>query len=403
MTVHERVASDIPGLDCEPALNDNYFIKLPLVSIVFRGDTSRPFMSGALSSIVGIDLFSGAGGMTLGAKQAGIKVAWAIESDPNAAATYLTNHPEISLVQGDIRSVTSVEVPKSAMTVLFGGPPCQGFSTSNQRTRNSDNERNWLFEEFFRVAEIVGPEWIVFENVRGVVDTERARYVKAVFARLLKMRYVFAYSLLNAADYGVPQERHRFFIVANRLGFMPLMPRATIGKKCTVREAISDLPKLRNGAALDLMKYPTSAAASYAKKLRESLKECSGNIVSKNAPHIVERYKHVPQGGNWEDIPKSMMSNYAEVERCHTGIYRRLKWDCTSVVIGNFRKNMLIHPAQNRTLSVREAARIQSFPDCYKFQGTIGLQQQQVGNAVPPLLAKAVFRSIMEQSRDALS
>ena len=113
---------------------------------------------------------------------------------------------------------------------------------------------------------------------------------------------------------------------------------------------------------------------------------------------ILERYKYIPQGGNWENIPNRLMKNYADKSRCHTGIYRRLKEDEPSVVIGNYRKNMLIHPTEDRGLSVREAARLQSFPDWFKFKGTIGSQQQQVGNAVPPLLAKAVFTSLMSQT-----
>jgi DNA (cytosine-5)-methyltransferase 1 len=129
--------------------------------------------------------------------------------------------------------------------------------------------------------------------------------------------------------------------------------------------------------------------------MRGDLIKCSNNLVTGNAPHIIERYKHIPAGGNWEDIPKRLMSNYTDVQRCHTGIYRRLRHDEPSVVIGNFRKNMLIHPNKHRGLSVREAARLQSFPDSFRFHGSIGFQQQQVGNAVPPLLAKAVFRQIL--------
>jgi DNA (cytosine-5)-methyltransferase 1 len=119
--------------------------------------------------------------------------------------------------------------------------------------------------------------------------------------------------------------------------------------------------------------------------------------VSRNSQPVLERYAHIPQGGNWEDIPESLMKNYTDRSRCNTGIYHRLTADAPSVTIGNYRKAMLIHPWKDRGLSVREAARIQSFPDSYEFMGSIGFQQQQVSNAVPPLLAKAVFEMIVEK------
>jgi DNA (cytosine-5)-methyltransferase 1 len=175
-------------------------------------------------------------------------------------------------------------------------------------------------------------------------------------------------------------------------------PKPTAKKYLTVKDAISDLPELDNGDASDIKGYSLTAKSAYAKTMRGKLKQCGNNVVTNNAPHIVERYSHIPQGGNWEDIPKRLMKNYTDVSRCHTGIYRRLKEDEPSVVIGNFRKNMLVHPWENRGLSVREAARLQSIPDWFRFTGSIGFQQQQVGNLVPPLLARAVFEEIFNQA-----
>jgi DNA (cytosine-5)-methyltransferase 1 len=162
----------------------------------------------------------------------------------------------------------------------------------------------------------------------------------------------------------------------------------------TVSEAIHDLPNLRNGAAIDLLPYKLAAGTAYARLMRGHMKTCHNHLVTRNSSLVLERYRHVPQGGNWEHIPNRLMRNYHNRNQCHTGIYHRLRSRTPSVVIGNFRKNMLIHPTQHRGLSVREAARLQSFPDSYIFQGSIGFQQQQVGNAVPPLLAKAVFAAI---------
>ncbi|MCO5966099.1 DNA cytosine methyltransferase [Sinorhizobium meliloti] len=344
--------------------------------------------------MIGIELFAGAGGMSLGATMAGVEVKVAVEIKPSTAATFKTNHPATVVLQKDIREVLEFDVPVQAHDlILFGGPPCQGFSTSNQRTRNRENSNNWLFREFLRVLALTKPKWVVFENVAGILQTERGSFVSTLCEELKALGYASSYALLDAALFGVPQKRTRFFLVAVRGRNAPELNRMvpTHPEPLTVADAISDLPSLPNGHAVDEMVYRGAATTPYAKALRGSLKKCSGHLVSNNASHIIERYPHIPQGGNWQDIPEELMSSYADRMRCHTGIYRRLSERNPSVVLGNYRKNMLIHPTEHRGLSVREAARLQSFPDTYKFVGSIGQQQQQVGNAVPPLLAKAVF------------
>jgi DNA (cytosine-5)-methyltransferase 1 len=349
----------------------------------------------------GIDLFSGAGGMSEGALQCGIDVKYAVEKDIHAAATFALNHKSTSLFNRDIRSVQASDFPKldrKSSTVLFGGPPCQGFSTSNQTNRNADNEKNWLFKEYLRIARLTRPDWIVFENVKGLAETEGGFFLDSVLKGMKKLGYVTSTFVLNSADYGVPQRRNRLFIVGSLHGINVAEPPKK-RKTVTVFDAISDLPDLENGAFSDVLPYGSDRPPAYARKARGRLAACDGHLVTRNAPHIVERYAHIPPGGNWEDIPRRLMENYADVERCHTGIYRRLKWDEPSVVIGNFRKNMLIHPVKNRGLSVREAARLQSFPDRFRFRGSIGFQQQQVGNAVPPALAKALFETILKNHK----
>ena len=240
----------------------------------------------------------------------------------------------------------------------------------------------------------VRPDWIVFENVKGLIETESGFFLEAVLDGFKKLGYTTSHFVLNSADFGVPQKRNRLFIVGSLHGIEIDKPKPTTIEHITVREAISDLPELDNGDATDIKAYPKAAQTAYAKSMRGTLQQCSNNVVTNNAPHIIERYAHIPQGGNWVDIPKRLMQNYTDVTRCHTGIYRRLKEDEPSVVIGNFRKNMLVHPWKNRGLSVREAARLQSIPDEFRFTGSIGFQQQQVGNLVPPLLAKAIFAQI---------
>lgn len=348
--------------------------------------------------MIAIDLFAGAGGMSTGAMQAGIDVKFAVESDKYAASAYHKNHPQCEIFVGDIRSLPSQQIKRiphgSDGTVVFGGPPCQGFSYSNTRTRHEDNENNWLFKEFVRVVKIWQPDFIVFENVQGITNTAGGMFLDIILDQFARLKYTLSYGILNALDFGVPQNRSRFFLIGYRANKEVNLPQKTRTLPIAVKDAINDLPNLNNGAATSWLPYGDIPPSRYAKKLRKRLAECSSHLVTKNTGEVIRRYRFVPPGGNWENIPPRLMKNYKDRQRCHTGIYHRLRYDRPAVVIGNYRKNMLIHPSEDRGLSVREAARIQSFPDSSEFAGSIGFQQQQVCDAVPPLLAKAVFKQL---------
>lgn len=350
--------------------------------------------------MIAIDLFAGVGGMSTGAAQAGIDVKFAVESDQYAACAYRNNHPHCEIFVDDIRRLPSEkirQVPRgSDGTVVFGGPPCQGFSYSNTRTRGIKNKNNWLFDDFVRVVKIWQPDFVVFENVRGIVDTAKGTILDTIIDRFDLLGYTINCGILNALDFGVPQRRNRFFLIGSRDNKKIELPQPTLSPTTTVKDAIADLPHLVNGTTKSWLPYGNIPPSIYAKELRQGLVGCSSHLVTKNNDEVIRRYRFVPPGGNWENIPLKMMKNYKDRNRCHTGIYHRLRYDHPSIVIGNYRKNMLIHPSQDRGLSVREAARIQSFPDSYEFAGSIGFQQQQVGNAVPPLLAKAVFRQLQD-------
>ncbi|MCC5968318.1 MAG: DNA cytosine methyltransferase [Pararhodobacter sp.] len=348
--------------------------------------------------MIGVELFAGAGGLSLGAENAGLKVAVAVEKAPAAASTYRANHPHVRLLCDDIRAVdpATLGLPSEGL-ILFGGPPCQGFSTSNQRTRGKENDNNWLFEEFLRFVQILEPEVVVFENVAGIVHTSTGYFLGELVRRLEHLGYNVSYSVLDATRSGVPQRRNRFFCVGCKSKVIKISNNLGRESFVTVEEAIHDLPALQVGNMNNVLPYACLPKSEYAKMLRGDNTVCSGHLVTKNAGHIVERYAHIPPGGNWSDIPPELMGSYKDVTRCHTGIYKRLNFSEPSVVLGNFRKNMLIHPSEDRGLSVREAARIQSFPDSYTFSGSIGQQQQQVGNAVPPLMAETVFNEIFCQ------
>lgn len=389
----------------------------PIAEYCSQPKAIKPLDIGVRPQPIAIDLFSGGGGMSLGFKKAGFQVVQAIESDSKAGATYLHNNPDVDFILKDIKKVD----PKSCLerlalrpgdvTVLVGGIPCQGFSESNRRTRNAKNPNNHLYKRFIRFIDAMQPAWFVMENVAGLRTMEQGLILKRIIQAAKAIGYEVKWQELNAADFGVPQVRRRIFVIGTRIGSPIPFPEPTYGRQkvpVTVRQALGDLPKLRNGAIIDFKPYSKSGKCltKYQRKMRASMNgtgKVQGNFVTRSADVIIKRYRHIRAGGNWEDIPTDLMQNYQDSSRCHTGIYHRLEWDKPSKVIGNFRKNMLIHPQQHRGLSVREAARLQSFPDDYEFLNSIGFQQQQVADAVPPLLAEAVARRLLAEDQKAQS
>lgn len=348
--------------------------------------------------MIGIELFSGPGGMGLGAKKAGVNVVMAVEKDPHAAETYLSNNKETSVVVEDIRNITDFKINRNGdQLVLFGGAPCQGFSNSNRKTRTIKNPKNWLFEYFIKTAENLRPDWVVMENVPGLGNMKKGFFLEKICNQLHGIGYTPTFKILNAVDFGVPQKRERLFIVASLNGIAFEFPEGNFkDTHVTVLEAIGDLPKLKNGSKKDKLPYSSSPLSEYARKMRGRKRLAIQNFVSKNSEMVLKRYPHIRQGGNWKDIPSELMSNYKDFNRCHHNIYRRLNLSEPSPVIANYRKSMVVHPIENRGLSLREAARLQSFPDNYKFYGPLISIQQQVGDAVPPLLAESVFTKLLE-------
>lgn len=353
----------------------------------------------------GIDIFSGAGGLSLGAQWAGINVTTAIEINDSAADTYQLNHKDAKVVRADIRTLNPQDYvnENGPVFIIMGGPPCQGFSLSNTMHRDMTNPQNYLFKEFVRFVKVIRPKWFLFENVYGITNIEHGKVEKYIQKCFEDLEYIVKPKVLWANEYGVPQRRNRFFMVGNRLGIDFEFPEPTHTEEnfVTVADAISDLPILSNGDHIESEPYTKKAseASEYARLMRKGSKTAKQNYVSRNNDLVIKRYHYIRPGGNWRSIPEKLMKNYSDKSRCHSGIYKRLKADEPSVVISNYRKSMLIHPNQDRGLSVREAARIQSFPDKFIFKGPLTHIQQQIGNAVPPLLAKAVFNKILSYSK----
>ena len=233
--------------------------------------------------------------------------------------------PTISVFEGDIRTLKALPPkPNRARTIIFGGPPCQGFSTSNQRTRTLDNADNWLYREFARVVEMWGPDWVVMENVRGIMETASGAFYRSAVEALEALGYSTSSRVLNAVHFDVPQNRSRAFIVGSRSGEVPF-PTPTTTEAISVGSAIDDLPELDSGATTDTLPYRKPAETEYAEELRMGKATVSGNLVTRNAPYVLERYSHVPMGGNWRDIPPRLLANYRNPQRCHTGIYKEAR------------------------------------------------------------------------------
>lgn len=373
-----------------------------------------------------VDLFAGAGGLSCGLEMAGFRPLLALDANPTYLSTYAHNHPGVPAVANDIRALDAAEVRKltglapGELDLMAGGPPCQGFSI-NAPIRSLDDQRNHLFKEYLRIAEVLRPKAILIENVPGLVSLGRGSVVKAITAFLQGMGYSVGHRILFAGHYGVPQLRFRMvFIalrgcedvsfpspthaaeaVANFAGARELCQRtlpllsSELKASTTVWDAISDLPPLTPGEALGESGYPTSPQSRYQEALREGSAVLTNHACAKLGKVNLDRLKHIPQGGSWRDIPFDLLP--AGLKRArrsdHTKRYGRLHPEemCSTILTkcdphwGSF-----FHPFQDRALSVREAARIQSFPDRYHFLGNLTQQYEQVGNAVPPLLAKAL-------------
>lgn len=352
-----------------------------------------------------VDIFSGAGGMSVGAVMAGISPILAVEFDKYAAQTYEANHKKTKILPFDIKTVNPLDHTDKYPFILFGGPPCQGFSVANTKTRNLKNPNNWMFQEYLRFVKDLEPEWFLFENVVGFKSFNKGQFAIEVEKALITLGYETNSAVLNAADFGVPQDRKRFFIAGHRLDKggvkFDFDALEKVKRKVTVGEALKDLPSLMNGDKIEHTNYRPNITNAYIKLIRGKSKHAQQNFVTENKAHIIDRYRVIKQGENWKAAKHNgLLTTYSNTKHTHSGIYKRLEEHKPAVTIANYRKSMLIHPHEDRGLSLREAARLQSFPDNFIFKGSLSFQQQQVGNAVPPILAKVIFKQIIKYKED---
>ena len=356
-----------------------------------------------------LDLFCGCGGLSLGFKMAGMHPVAGIDINKSAIETYRLNFEGTRAICADILSMDKTAILEDLgdiadIDVIIGGPPCQGFSNANKNYVVLNDPRNKLFFEFVKFVELVNPRIVLIENVPQIITKDKG-FAKARITQIFEdLGYCVTNAILDASEYGVPQKRLRnFFIITRNTPF----DMASINKAAehiTVKEAIEELYPFESGVE-DFRELNLPPKTKYQHYLRGKDNKVYNHDIHYPAAIQQKRISFVPQGGNWRYVPEELWETKRTTQtgrtNRHSSAYKRLKEDDVSVTIdaGNQHSNYY-HPIFNRIPTVREAARIQSFPDDFIFKGIMTEQYLQVGNAVPPLLAKAIGESIIKRLDD---
>ena len=392
-----------------------------------------------------LDLFAGAGGLSLGFEQAGFHVHTAIECDAWAAETLRRNHTRTQVVQKDIAEITDKEVRALSSAVRYvgviGGPPCQGFSHSNIVKRDPRDPRNSMFQHFARFVSLIRPDFFLIENVPGLLRTNLATgqpAIEVIDQCFRDIGYRTHRCLLGAEAFGVPQIRERLFILGTlgcalehpmpspthsgvAQGQLPLLGASDQSLEAiTLWDAISDLPDLEAGEGSSPSRYTGLPETEYQRAMRNGSEALWNHVAMKHTKRIVERFKQISFGESQSDVvdeyaPRVRSNGHLISRKRYDQNNRRLHPDRPSHTIpASFYANF-VHPFQHRNFTPREGARLQSFPDTYVFCGKPTVvshklltregrmaerhlcQYAQIGNAVPPILARAVAANIAKQ------
>lgn len=347
-----------------------------------------------------IDLFAGCGGFSCGFERAGYNIISAVEYDKNIAKSYENNHKNVNVIADDIKNVDNNETFKlGSADIIIGGPPCQGFSMAGARNRNGfmDDPRNYLFKHYFNVVKIVRPKIFILENVKGILTLKKGEIFKEI-KRLFEdpnnfdgRPYKIQYKVVKAKEYGIPQNRERVIIVGSLIDFNLedeiektkkeiLKDNPTFFDNVTVWDAISNLPSPTEDGSVEVIKFESN----YQDFLKSNNKIVQNHYKTKHNKKAIERMEKIKINENYTSLNE-------DIKSIHSGSYGRLDPNGIAPTVttrfdtpsgGRF-----IHPFENRTLTAREAARIQSFPDDFEFYGTKSCVCTQIGNAVPPKLA----------------
>ena len=347
-----------------------------------------------------IDLFAGCGGFSCGFERAGYNIISAVEYDKNIAKSYENNHKNVNVIADDIKNVDNNETFKlGSADIIIGGPPCQGFSMAGARNRNGfmDDPRNYLFKHYFNVVKIVRPKIFILENVKGILTLKKGEIFKEI-KRIFEdpnnfdgRPYKIQYKVVKAKEYGIPQNRERVIIVGSLIDFNLedeiektkkeiLKDNPTFFDNVTVWDAISNLPSPTEDGSVEVIKFESN----YQNFLKSNNKIVQNHYKTKHNKKAIERMEKIKINENYTSLNE-------DIKSIHSGSYGRLDPNGIAPTVttrfdtpsgGRF-----IHPFENRTLTAREAARIQSFPDDFEFYGTKSCVCTQIGNAVPPKLA----------------
>ena len=389
-----------------------------------------------------LDTFAGAGGFSLGFEQAGFEVVGAIESDSWATDTFKFNHPDSVVIKGSIEEISNKELKKAFKgiepDVVLGGPPCQGFSVCTRKNNDPKDPRNSLFEEFLRVGKVFDPSVMIMENVPNLIKARTSTgelVLEIIESELRKIGYHVYSTILEAVHYGVPQIRKRLVIVASKIALVTPFPEPThallgaeidlfgnsLDRTPNVWDAISDLPTINAREGAEVMEYKDDAKTDYQRLMRVGARpKLYNHLAMKHGKRMVERFASMKWGDTINDVPAHLKpikrnSNGAIATSGYDQSNRRMHPDkpCHTIP-ASFYANF-VHPYLHRNFTAREGARLQSFPDHYVFLGKPTVvshklleregrfeekylcQYNQVGNAVPPLLAKAIAKNIQDQ------
>lgn len=347
-----------------------------------------------------IDLFAGVGGLSYGFQQTGCNIILANEIDPDIAYSYTKNHINTKMINSDISRMDIESIfteYKDEVDIVIGGPPCQGFSQKGSR-KSIDDKRNFLFKYFYNVVEFLKPKYFLMENVPNILTTENGLFINEIENLFKGTGYEINYKILNAANFGVPQHRRRAFILGKYKSSPPKLPEGN-NNFVTAEEAIGDLEYLSSGEGKDKMDYLHEPKSDYQRLMRTGSMELFNHKATNHSKEVIGKLKIIPEGMGKEVLPQELLT-----KSIYSGTWSRIIRDEPTVTITTRfdtpSSGRFTHYRLNRCITVREAARLQSFPDTFIFYGTKTSQMKQVGNAVPPLLGKVIAETIIKDAID---